>query len=365
HRTGDDAAFPLRTHDRHAELVAPRFFGRATERALLAEAYRAAAQGLRIVAVAGVSGMGKTRLLAEAARGWTRSPVLWGRGRAFGQTAGYGLMAEALRALAGQPLTPAMQAAMREAVGTMGGEVLALVPELRPLLGDADAVAPLDPEHQQQRLFTLLASLLATLGTPDAPLVLVLDDLQWADDGSLQFVLHLARRLDPRSMLMILSWRAEEVAPDSRIHRWLEQVRAAREVAFIELAPLTVADVRTVVASMLGGEVPGVAEAVAAQAQGHPLHAIELTYALAERGSLRHGPQGWYLDAAEATRLARDTDDLLRTIVRRLDRLEPGEREVLAIAAVAGRAFTAEVVRQALQAQTASEAEPAARRTVA
>jgi two-component system sensor kinase len=364
-QAGDESAFKLRTHDRHAELCAPRYFGRSPERAVLSDAYAAAHRGLEVVAVAGISGIGKTRLIGEAARGWTHSVVLWGRGRAFGQTAGYGLMAEALRALPGQALTPPMQAAVRAAVGSMGGEVLALAPELRGLLGDAVTVAPLEPEHQQQRLFTLLSAVLATLGTSDAPLVLILDDLQWADDGSLQFALHLARRIDPCALLLVLAWRAEEVPVSGRVRRWLDQVRAVRALPLIALQPLTLGDVRTMVASMLGAELPGVAETVAAQAQGHPLHAIELTHALVERGILRHGSQGWHLDAADAARLAQYTEDLVQTIVRRLEQLDESQREVLAIAAVSGRSFAGGVVRQVLQAETGADAEAAARRAVA
>jgi len=365
HRAGDDTPFPLRTQDRRSELVVPRYHGRAEERALLAGAYDAARRGSQITAVAGLSGIGKTRLVGEAARGWTRSVVLWGRGRAFGQTAGYGLMAEALRTLPGQPLTPALQSALRQAVGSMGGEVLALAPELRSLLGDAVAVAPLEPEHQQQRLFALLAAVLATLATPDAPLVLILDDLQWADDGSLQFVLHLAKRMKAAPLLLVLAWRVEEVPPGSRVQLWLDQVRAAHALTMIALEPLTAAEVRCLVGSMLGGSVPGVADAVSAQAQGHPLHAIELTHAMVERGLLHHDAEGWTIAPDDAARLAQHTADLLQTIVQRLERLDDGEREVLAIAAVIGRGFGREVVRQVLQVETGVEAEPAARRTVA
>ncbi|MBK9922660.1 MAG: serine/threonine-protein kinase PknK [Elusimicrobia bacterium] len=121
-RRGEGGAFPLRLGDVGGKLGLPRFLGRQPDLDALRDQYEKAAGGGRAWALlSGPSGVGKSRLIGEAALGWSRGPVLWARGRDYGQATAHGLVAELFRGIAPEALSPRAVERLRSAVGERGG----------------------------------------------------------------------------------------------------------------------------------------------------------------------------------------------------------------------------------------------------
>lgn len=362
-RAGNPDAFPLRLREPTPRLRLPRFVGRLKEKDRLLSLYQSAAQdGFQIALIGGISGFGKTRLLAETARQWPRSVVLWGRGRSYGQVAGYGVIAEAFRGLATQPLSEEVAARLRALKGTRGADVGRLAPELRPWLGEPTDLSALTPEQRQERFFGAGADLLRAASSSEAPLVLILDDLQWADEGSLEFIGRLAQGTFRAPTLLVLAYRLDEVTAGGRLDQLLDALERANPPARIEIGPLEEEAMHRLVESVLGHPAPEVAAKVAERVEGCPLDAIEMLHALAETKMLIKGDSGWRVsDPVEWAR--GDFIVGLRQSVRaRVDRLADPERNVLYAAAVVGRTFAFSTLVSTLTLRESLSEEAAARR---
>jgi predicted ATPase len=202
-------------------VSSPRLVGRAGELAQLAAALeRALAGSPAAVLVAGEAGVGKTRLVSEfAARvAATDVSVLTGGCVALveGELA-YAPLAEAPRGLL-QRLEPV---ALARLVAGDGGELSRLLPELV----KADHQPPeqgLGGEAGRLRLFGVVQWLLARLGG-DAPVVLVVEDLHWADRSTLAFLAYLIRNVRQERLLLVGTWRSDELPRGHPVRRWLAE----------------------------------------------------------------------------------------------------------------------------------------------
>lgn len=362
-RAGDRVPFELRLKEAAPRLRPPRFIGRETELNALLDLHRQAGEGgMRVGVVAGFSGFGKTRLLREAARQWTRSVVLWGRGRSYGHVAGYGVIAEAFRELAAQPLSNETADRLRALGGTRGADFGRLVPELRAWLGEPADVSALSPEQRQERFLSAGVDVARALATPEAPLVLVLDDLQWADEGSLEFIARLAQTAGRLPVLLLLAFRREEWSPGNRLDQLVESIARFVPPARVAIEPLRAEDTGRLVESMVGHPLVEAAEAVAARAEGCPLYAIELMHALVETGALAKTDGGWRVADAAALAEGRFADGARQSVRARVDRLAPGDRDVLRLAAIEGRTFRFANLATALALRDSLSGTDAARR---
>ena len=309
------------------------FVGREREWALLSGALQGllAGQG-QFVLVAGEPGIGKSRLLEElaglaTARG---ARVVMGCCYEMEQNMAYGPVVEALRPLlaaapaAPPPCPPAQLAAVAE-----------LLPELRLLWPDLPPYRPLPPEAEHTRLLTALAQVIQ-LCHQGEPLVLMLDDLQWADPSSLRLVHYLARQITQRPLLLVGAYRSTYLARD-RALAGLRQ-RLARLGCLVEL-PLTALCENDVVLLLRilssGGAGDVLARRLYHETEGQPFFLAEVLRTLAQEGldlsALAAGTgldEPWLLPpGVRATALAR------------LDRLDADDRALLDHASVVGREF--------------------------
>ncbi|MFQ5611637.1 MAG: AAA family ATPase [Anaerolineae bacterium] len=157
----------------------------------------------------GEPGVGKTRLLQEVAEdaAWRGLQVLWGGGREREALTPYGALRQALTGGGLSPLRAGQLADLVEPVWLR--EVSQLIPRLAEWLPDLPPRISLAPEDEQRRLLEAIVRVLLAL-EQIAPHLLILDDLQWADEGTLQVLTHLIPRLLTRRMLVIASYRGEE-----------------------------------------------------------------------------------------------------------------------------------------------------------
>ncbi len=327
-----------------AEAVKLSFVGRAAERERLAALWQRAQAGERNVALlAGEPGIGKTRLAAELARTAADAGaiVLFGRSDED-LSAPFQPWVQALRHWAAHtdPET------LRAELGTDAPRLARLVPELAQRVGlDPAAQASLDPERDRIAQFDAIDELLANLSR-GAPLVVVLDDLHWADKPSLVLLRSLVRSARPAALLLVGTYRETDLARTHPLAELLADLRREPRVERVLLRGLAPDDVSALMASRGQQEPP--AEFVAAlhaETDGNPFFVEEVLRHLVETGALRREGDRWTSD--------RRIEELgipegVREVVgRRLSRLSETANQALGVAAAIGREFDAALIEAA------------------
>jgi len=254
------------------------FVGRAGELGRLERALEAARAGSGSAAlVAGEAGIGKTRLASELAARARDAGVEVLLGRAIdlvGTELPYQPLVEALR-----PLGP-----FPEADGQAAGSQLRVFQETAALLFDRAATAPL---------------------------LLVLEDLHWADTSSLDLVVFLAHNLHDRRVLLLATYRADELSSAERVRRLAGGVRRSGSALLLELGPLGHEEVAALLVARAETLPPAaLTDAIVARAEGNPFYAEELLAAADQGGTLPRGLRDLLLQ--RTARLEAPTQDLLR-----------------------------------------------------
>ncbi len=327
-----------------------RLVGRDREREALEGAISAVVErrpdAPRLVVVSGPDGIGKSRFVGEvkahaqltggrSAIGTCQEDVRW-RYRPFG---------ELLRSLAPTVLSTALNVREREVV-----EILS------PDLSVPSANAPQPPQAGDEDRFNETATGLFLGFGSSQPCVLIVEDVQWVDAGSLSLLTTLLRRAKEAALLVVVTAGidAEHVVPE-------ELTRAAEgELLRVSLTPLSRDAVAQLAANLLG--VPSVpdklADALMAHSNGFPLLVEEILALFIERGDLTRGESGWELDAFDSAAVA--PAELLGVLAERLQRLDEVEQCALCALAVFNRpagpkllaaisGFEREEVKRALQ----------------
>ena len=204
----------------------------------------------------------------------------------------------------------------------------------------------------QAELFDQVTQVLQTLSRRYA-VILVLDDLQWADQASLNLLFHLGRRLTGSRILVICAYRPEDVALGREGARHpLEPVVNELQALFGEQpVDLSKADGRSFVGALVDSEPnvlgPGFRQTLTHHTGGHPLFTVDLLRGLQERGDLVKDGQGRWATEAELNWEALPTR-VEAVIAERLGRLAPDSKALLGAASVQGETFTAEVLARAV-----------------
>ena len=362
-RRGETGAFPLRLGDVGGRLGLPRFLGRQPDLDALRGQYDKAVAGGRAWALlSGPSGVGKSRLIGEAALGWTKGPVLWARGRDYGQATAHGLVAELFRGISPDALSPRAAERLRTSVGDRGEDLLRLAPELRAILTGPMDTTDLEPERRQQRFINVALDALQALGDREAPLVLVVDDVQWSDEGSLHVLRRFLESGDTRSTLGVFVVRSDGVKAAESVSAFLDVVGAAADTRRLPLEALTEGQITALVDSMLGAAVPEVSGAVATQAKGNPLYAVEFLRALVESGAIQGGGKDGWRVTDRALLTEGQSGGVTGKIAGRVDLLPEDGQAIVKIAAVVGNPFDFDVVTAAAARRFGVPSEDAARR---
>jgi DNA-binding SARP family transcriptional activator len=314
-----------------AALDRQALVGRTRELAFLEERWAEAASGTRrLVLLSGDAGIGKTRLSAELARRAhdDGALVLYGR---FDEEAlaPYQPVVEMVRGWSsGASLEP-----LRERLGVRAAELAILLPELGPAPADRDGTASRgqDPDARRLRFFDAVAALLAEAGA-QAPLVLVFDDLHWADRPTLQLLRHLVRAPRPRRALLIGTYRDAELEPGHPLLELIGDVRREGLLERLELSGLAEAEVAELVGALsTGTPEPAFVRALHSETEGNPFFIEEVVRHLREVAT----EQGAVLSLTDAG----VPEGVREVTARRLRRLGTESRQSLQVAAVIGREF--------------------------
>jgi hypothetical protein len=322
------AGQPLRTvpHD---------LLGRGHELAALEGSVGQAAAGLgRIVLVSGEPGIGKTRLVEELVRrvAGRELSVAWGR-CVEGEMPAFWPWAQVIRTLADQR----PPSAVRAALGPGAADIAQVVPEIKELVGRLEAPAVVDAESARLRLYDAVASFLARL-SEERPLLVVLDDLQWADAPSTHLLRYLAVPIASARVALVVTYRDAEVGLDHPLTLALGALAGVPATSRLPLTGLAGADVARLAADAAGTEVPpDVVSDLHRRTEGNPFFVVELLRALHDE-SRDDGPH--LLQGA----VPMGVRDVIR---HRVGMLSQASAALLAVAAVIGRDFDLDVLAEA------------------
>jgi len=320
------------------------FVGREPERADLRRAVEDARVGHgSLVLVSGEAGVGKTRLVQEIdaeadARGLR---VLTGHSVQDEGRAPYLPFTEMIEQ---GMVTPRSPATLRQSLGEAAPEIARIAPALRLVVPEIPAPLDLPPEQARRYLWLSMREFIGRAAT-ERPLLLVFEDLHWADESTLLLLEYLALHVADMPVVLVGTFRDDEVEPSSPLARIINQLVRERLVTRITLRPLTEEGVAALVAGLAGQQPPAAfARAIYAQSEGNPFFAEEIYLHLAESGVLFDG-QGRFRGDLRIEDL--DVPASVRMVVgERLARLSPATQRALVAAAVRGRVFELDLVER-------------------
>ena len=374
--TGDISAFSLGVQDRSSQLIlAPTLYGREAALQQLWGQWQQVQQGrANLTLIAGEAGVGKSFLVqalqervqqqapssADSRQSRIRDvkPIGYfvaGKCDELRQEIPYHGLLQALRHLLKQILTESddriahWRHHIQQAIGNLGQILIEVLPEIELILGPQSPVPPLGVLESQNRFQLVLVEFIRVFAQPHQPLVLMLDDLQWADRAALKLLEHLLLTLGNQGLCIIGTYRPQEVGEAFRAF----QGAIGDAALSITLNPLTEADLLQLTADALDlspAVVSPLSQLLFQWTQGNPLFVHQLLTFLNSSDLLtfefESGCWQWDLD-----RIAHQgvTEDVVALMVEKIRRLPIGTQSVLKIAACIGNEFEVAIVAQLSQ----------------
>jgi class 3 adenylate cyclase len=344
---------PYQQDEPAALLTQTPFVGRTAELSRLGQRLRNthAGQG-GVVLLEGEAGIGKTRTLeelAETARA-EGTTVLWGRCYEGEASRPYGPFAEALTEYARR----APVETLRADLGVSATALTRFVPELRERLPDLTEPVALQPDEERVRLLDAVVQCLLAIAARAPAVVMVLDDLHWADHGTVAMLRHVGRFVRRGRLLVLGAYRDVEIDGQHPLRDALGALPRETSYEQIALDGLDTAAVHELLALIADQKMlPELVTAVTQETSGNPFFIREVLLHLVEEGALVRGGGGW--NATVAVEAMRIPDTVRQVIERRLGRLGEAARRLLDVAAL----FT-ETVRFDIAARVAGLEESSA-----
>ncbi|MBI6547018.1 MAG: tetratricopeptide repeat protein [Cyanobacteria bacterium NC_groundwater_1444_Ag_S-0.65um_54_12] len=310
----------------------------------------------QIISLIGDVGLGKSTLTRQFIRSarYQRAQILWARGLSYEQQTGYAVVASLLHHWLNLPDHASTQEILDHLPERLGpvlphddGRTIALLSHLLGIQFDHPEVKSLSPKQQRMAAFLALNEVLLAQAS-QVPLLLSLEDMHWADEASLEWIVSLVDRIgaeDESLRLMLLC----QSRPDSAF----TELPLDEKVDFtqITLRPLAPSETLVIVEALLGATREGLPPAVQnlldqvlARAEGNPFYLVELMHSLIDGGILLRKGATWGIDRPSGE--FRLPTTVQGAISARLDRLQPSLRRLIQLAAVIGKNFDAQIVRR-------------------
>jgi tetratricopeptide (TPR) repeat protein len=316
-------------------LVSPILVGRTPQLAALERALERAHGGNgETMLIAGEAGIGKSRLVDEIrARAEQQGSVIL-EGHCFepDRALPYAPFIDLLRAL----LAARSGGDVADRLGRAASDLVRIVPELADRLPGIPDAPILEPEQERHRLVNALVETLAGLAAA-RPAAVVIEDLHWSDDASLDVLFHLARRARSFPLLLLLTYRGDEVNPS--LGHLLAELDRGRLATELLLAPLSAAEVDAMLRAILGLDRPPHPDFLAtiqSLSEGNPFFIEEIVRTLVATSDLTGEREPIDRLPVDPLHVPRSVQD---AVGRRIARLTPDARWAIELAAVAGRRF--------------------------
>ncbi|WP_392532252.1 AAA family ATPase [Nostoc sp. C117] len=378
--TGQIETFELGKRDICDRFIIPeKLYGRQSEVEILLDAFEGVSRGSsEIMLVAGFSGIGKTAVVNEVHKPIVRQRGYFIKGKfdQFQRNIPFSAFIQAFRDLMTQLLSESdtqlekWKCKLLKALGENGQVMIEVIPELESLIGKQPPAPELSGNAVQNRFNLLFLKFTQVFTAPEHPLVIFIDDLQWADSASLKLMHLLMSEADIGYLLLIGAYRDNEVTSTHPLVLTLDEIqKLGTTVNTITLAPLDEISVNHLVADTLSCSLDLAApltELVLTKTKGNPffctqflkaLHQDQLiTFNLPESSKgLNQG--GWECDIAQVRSLSL-TDDVVEFMAIQLQKLPTQTQEVLKLAACIGNQFdlaTLAIVHEKSQVETAAD----------
>jgi len=351
--------------------IPEKLYGRELEVETLLAAFDRVSVGREMMLVAGFSGIGKTAVVNEVHKPIVRQRGYFIKGKfdQFQRNIPFSAFVQAFRDLMGQLLTESdaqlkhWKANILSAVGENGQVIVEVIPELERILGKQPPVPELAASAAQNRFNLLLQKFIRVFTSKEHPLVMFIDDLQWADNASLKLMELLMSDTDSSYLLFLGAYRDNEVSPVHPLVLTLEEIsKAGATVNTITLGPLDEAATNHLVADTLScglALAKPLTDMVMTKTKGNPFFSTQFLKFLHENGPIAFNfEEGyWQCDLARVQALA-ITDDVVEFMASRLHKLPKETQNVLKLAACIGNQFdlaTCAIVHEKSPAETAAD----------
>ena len=350
--TGQIAPFEIGRKDWCDRFTIPeKLYGREPEVERLLTAFERVSQGAsELMLVAGFSGIGKTAVVNELHKPLVRQRGYFIKGKfdQFNRNVPFSAFVQAFRDLVGLLLSESdtdlqtWKTLILEALGENAQIVIDLVPGLETVLGAQPAAPELSGTAAQHRFNLLFQRFIQVFATAEHPLVIFVDDLQWADSASLKLIQVLIAESRTEHLLLLGAYRDNEVSPAHPLMLTLNEMNN-REIHTLTLAPLTGADINQLAADTLlcSAEIAQpLSELIYQKTKGNPFFATQFLQGLHQDKYISfEADSGYWQCDFSKVRQASLTDDVVEFMVRRLQLLPPRTQEVLKIASCIGNCF--------------------------
>ncbi|MGB3405687.1 MAG: AAA family ATPase, partial [Microcoleaceae cyanobacterium] len=327
-------------------------------------------QQSEMMLVAGYSGVGKTAVVNEVHKPIIKQRGYFIKGKfdQFNRNIPLSAFVQALRDLMSQLLSEndsqlqQWKSQILAAVGENGQVIIEVIPELEKVIGSQSPVAELSGTAAQNRFNLLFQKFIQVFATAYHPLVIFLDDLQWADSASLNLIKLLMSEANQGYLLLIGAYRDNEVNLANPLMLTLNEIQKNQIIInTITLTPLHQHDLNQLIADTLHcslQQASPLTQAVYQKTKGNPFFATQFLKALYEDGLIYFNPQEcfWQCDLAKV-KLAAVGEDVVEFVSGRLHKLSSLTQDVLKFAACIGHEFdlaTLAIVRQTSELETAN-----------
>jgi predicted ATPase/transcriptional regulator with GAF, ATPase, and Fis domain/tRNA A-37 threonylcarbamoyl transferase component Bud32 len=347
------APFPLGLRDISDRfLVSQRLYGREQEVKEMLRLFDEACEGpTAMMLVAGYSGIGKTSLIQELYKPIVRERGYFTSGK-FDQIARlpYGAFIQAFRGLCKQFLTEGedelalWRARLSQALGVNGGVIAEVIPEIELILGKQPVAPLLEPAEAQNRFRMVFQNFVKALARKGQPLVIFLDDLQWADSATLNLLQPLLTGNEVQYLFLIGAYRDNEVDAGHSLARALSGLEAdGARVHQISLEHLSLSDLSLLIQDTLHAdraEAEPLARLVLQKTGGNPFFVIQFLKILKQEGFLAFDHlQGRWAYQIDDIAGAAMTDNVVDLMTRKIQRLSSQTQRVLTLASCIGNSF--------------------------
>lgn len=370
-QTGSIAEFELGQRDLCDRFLIPeKLYGRETEVQTLLDAFERVAQGSsEMMLVAGFSGIGKTAVVNEVHKPIVKQRGYFIKGKfdQFNRNIPFSAFVQAFRDLVGQLLSESdtqlqhWRNQISAALGENAQVIVELIPELERIIGAQPPAPELSGSAAQNRFHLLFQRFIQVFTTPAHPLVMSVDDLQWADSASLNLIQVLMSESQTGCLLLVGAYRDNEVFAAHPLMLTLDGMeKAGAKIHTITLQPLDFTSLNHLIADTLHTHtsvVQPLTELVMQKTQGNPFFATQFLKALHQDKLITFDPDAghWQSDIVQVRDVAL-TDDVVELMAQQLQKLPEATQEILKLAACIGAQFdlnTLAIVSQQSQTEVA------------
>jgi signal transduction histidine kinase/tRNA A-37 threonylcarbamoyl transferase component Bud32 len=349
-RSGE-SEFEIGSNDQKIKLsYQTRLIARDTEIKKMANLYDSAMQGKgSLCLISGEAGIGKSRLIEEIKGYVYEKNGLFIKGRClnYENKFPYQPFKDAIDEFVNKFMQLNEESAARiserikNALGDLGGIVVNLNLRIEKIFGQTKKLVPLEPERENQRSLLVLSDFFCSLADQNQACVLFLDDLQWADESSLNLLIEILGKISNSNLLVLGTYRNNEIRPGHKIEL-IKTLAVEKKYHFedITLKPLDYNHIICLIENILGtkNENKELSDYILKKSNGNPFFAINIIRELVETKVIQWNEGVWKEETQRLNEIPA-SNSLIDIILRRIENLTREQQELLRKAAVIGREF--------------------------